>query len=174
MRNKAISDGFIKNDTCLAQQGFGYEFSGSTIVTVMVNGNKLVSANSGDSRAVIGSLKDKDYSLKPEESKALCVEENDRQWVAIPITRDHKPDDPIEKQRILERGGRIDSYKGKFGENVGPMRVWLRKESYPGLAMSRSIGDACAHSVGVVADPGKSKFKLGGKRLFNSNRDQRV
>jgi serine/threonine protein phosphatase PrpC len=174
MRNKAISDGFIKNDTCLAQQGFGYEFSGSTIVTVMVNGNKLVSANSGDSRAVIGSLKDKDYSLKPEESKALCVEENDRQWLAIPITRDHKPDDPIEKQRILERGGRIDSYKGKFGENVGPMRVWLRKESYPGLAMSRSIGDACAHSVGVVADPGKSKFKLGGKRLFNSNRDQRV
>jgi serine/threonine protein phosphatase PrpC len=78
MRNKAISEGFIKNDRCLAQQGFGYEFSGSTIVTVMVNGNKLVSANSGDSRAVIGSLKDKDYSLKPEESKALCVEENDR------------------------------------------------------------------------------------------------
>jgi len=160
MRNKAISEGFIKNDRCLAQQGFGYEFSGSTIVTVMVNGNKLVSANSGDSRAVIGSLKDKDYSLKLEESKALCVEENDRQWVAIPITRDHKPDDPIEKQRILDRGGRIDSYKGKFGENVGPMRVWLRKESYPGLAMSRSIGDACAHSVGVVADPGKSKIQI--------------
>lgn len=46
---------------CLANQGFGYEFSGSTIVTVMVNGNKLVSSNSGDSRAVLGSLKDKDY-----------------------------------------------------------------------------------------------------------------
>ena len=44
----------------------------------MVNGNKLISANSGDSRAVLGSLKDKDYSLKQGESKALCVEENDR------------------------------------------------------------------------------------------------
>jgi serine/threonine protein phosphatase PrpC len=122
----------------------------------MVNGNKLVSANAGDSRAVLGSLKDKDYKPRREESKALCVEENDRQWVAKAITRDHKPDDPGERQRILDRGGRIDSYKGKFGENVGPMRVWLMKESYPGLAMSRSIGDACAHSVGVIAEPGKS------------------
>jgi serine/threonine protein phosphatase PrpC len=155
MRNKVITDGFMKNEAFLQQQGFGYEFSGSTIVTVMVNGNKLVSANAGDSRAVLGSLKDKDYIPKKEESKALCVEEYDRQWVAIPITRDHKPDEPDEQQRIIERGGRIDSYKGRFGENVGPMRVWLKKEAFPGLAMSRSIGDACAHSVGVIADPGK-------------------
>jgi serine/threonine protein phosphatase PrpC len=61
MRNKVITEGFLKNEACLSQQGFGFEFSGSTIVTVMVNGNKLVSANSGDSRAVLGSLKDKDY-----------------------------------------------------------------------------------------------------------------
>jgi serine/threonine protein phosphatase PrpC len=49
-------------------------------VTVMVNGNKLLSANAGDSRAILGALKDKDYKLKTEfeESKALCVEENDR------------------------------------------------------------------------------------------------
>lgn len=96
MRNKVIIEGFLKNDAMLAHQGFGYEFSGSTIVTVMVNGNKLVSANSGDSRAVIGSLKDKDYVPKKEESKALCVEDHDRQWVAIPLTRDHKPDDSDE------------------------------------------------------------------------------
>lgn len=91
----------------------------------MVNGNKIVTANSGDSRAILGSLKDKDYMIKDDESKALCVEDNDRQWVSVPITRDHKPDEPDEKKRILERGGRIDSYKGRFGENVGPMRVWL-------------------------------------------------
>lgn len=51
--------------------------------------------------------------------------------------------------------GRIESYKGRYGENVGPARVWLKNEQYPGLAMSRSIGDACAHSVGVSALPGK-------------------
>lgn len=49
--------------------------------------------------------------------------------------------------------GRIECYKGRHGENVGPARVWLKHEQYPGLAMSRSIGDACAHSVGVSALP---------------------
>jgi hypothetical protein len=39
---------------------------------------------------------DKDYVPKKEESKALCVEDHDRQWVAIPLTRDHKPDEPDE------------------------------------------------------------------------------
>jgi serine/threonine protein phosphatase PrpC len=29
----------------------------------MVSGNKLVTANSGDSRAVVGSLKDRTYKL---------------------------------------------------------------------------------------------------------------
>ena len=83
------------------------------------------------------------------------MEENDRQWISKPLTRDHKPDDPDEKERILGRGGRIDCYKGRMGEDVGPARVWLKKEAFPGLAMSRSIGDACAHSVGVIAAPGK-------------------
>ena len=78
LRNKAIVNGFIKNDAFLAKQGFGYEFSGSTIVTVMVNGNKLVSANSGDSRAVLGSLLDKDYVVKEAETKALCMEDNNK------------------------------------------------------------------------------------------------
>jgi len=71
------------------------------------------------------------------------------------ITRDHKPDDPDEEVRITAMNGRIESYKGRYGENVGPARVWLKSEQYPGLAMSRSIGDACAHSVGVSALPGK-------------------
>ena len=41
-----------------------------------------------------------------------------------------------------------------FDDNcVGPHRVWLADEMTPGLAMSRSIGDAVAHSVGVTAVP---------------------
>jgi serine/threonine protein phosphatase PrpC len=33
------------------------------------------------------------------------------------------------------------------------MRVWLKYEDSPGLAMSRSLGDAVAESVGVIAVP---------------------
>ena len=70
----------------------------------MIQGNKLVTANAGDSRAVIGSLKDINYTIKDKviESKALSVEENDRIWIAKQITRDHKPDDPDEKERITK------------------------------------------------------------------------
>ena len=34
--HKVFTEGFRKNDIGLKHQGFGYEFSGSTIVTAMV------------------------------------------------------------------------------------------------------------------------------------------
>ena len=127
------------------------------MVTVMISGNQIVTANAGDSRATIGSLKSSNYVMKDTkiESKALSMEDGNRIWHAKQVTRDHKPDDPDEQARIEKQNGRIESYKGRSGENVGPARVWLKTENYPGLAMSRSLGDACAHSVGVSSDPGK-------------------
>lgn len=35
----------------------------------------------------------------------------------------------------------------------GPKRVWLKNKQVPGLAMTRSIGDMAATSVGVTAKP---------------------
>ena len=35
----------------------------------------------------------------------------------------------------------------------GPKRVWLKNKQVPGLAMTRSIGDMSASSVGVTAEP---------------------
>lgn len=58
---KVFTDGFRNNDRNLKHQGFGYEFSGTTIVTAMVQGNRIVTANAGDSRAVIGSLRSRHY-----------------------------------------------------------------------------------------------------------------
>jgi len=36
---------------------------------------------------------------------------------------------------------------------MGPLRVWLHNQSFPGLAMTRSLGDAHAKKAGVIADP---------------------
>lgn len=36
----------------------------------------------------------------------------------------------------------------------------MKNEDTPGLAMSRSLGDGLAHSVGVSCDPGKFKLSL--------------
>jgi len=44
--------------------------------------------------------------------------------------------------------------KLEAGIKSGPFRVWLKNQNYPGLAMSRSIGDLVASSIGVTCDPG--------------------
>jgi hypothetical protein len=63
---------------------------------------------------------------------------------------------PEERQRIesnkgLIKGGRVN----EFGEEEGILRIWKKGKDFPGLAMSRSIGDGVAHKIGVIADPGK-------------------
>ena len=39
------------------------------------------------------------------------------------------------------------------GKEVGPYRVWLGEAQLLGLAMSRSLGDTLAHSIGVSPKP---------------------
>lgn len=41
----------------------------------------------------------------------------------------------------------------------GPKRVWLKNKQVPGLAMTRSIGDLVAASVGVTSEPEIQIFK---------------
>lgn len=69
-------------------------FSGSTCVSILTYGNKLYSANVGDSRAVV-------IRQVPDSNKCTV-------W---PVSRDHKPDDPEETKVILAANGRIDSYR---------------------------------------------------------------
>ena len=83
-------------------------------------------------------------------------------WISNPLSRDHKPDIPEEKERINISGGRVSSYIDVdpvtgIKMQSGPARVYLRFDDYPGLAMSRSLGDMVAHSVGVSSEPGKHK-----------------
>ena len=82
-------------------------------------------------------------------------------WVSHDLSRDHKPSDKDEAERIIRRRGRIEPFRGlikyKIDENnefIGPARVWLKDDDIPGLAMSRSYGDQVAASVGVIAEPG--------------------
>lgn len=78
----------------------------------------------------------------------------------MPLSRDHKPDDKDEAAVISQNNGRIDSYRDQNGAPIGPKRVWLKNEDIPGLAMTRSFGDATAARVGVNAIPEIKEFDL--------------
>ena len=105
-------------------------FSGTTCVMVLQIGEKILCANVGDSRAIM-------------------VKENNK---IIPLSVDQKPDDPEESKRIVENGGEISQFE-EDGEKSGPFRVWKKGEEYPGIAMSRSIGDFIATTLGVIPLP---------------------
>ena len=53
----------------------------------------------------------------------------------------------------MKCGGRIDSFRDPDRNPIGPLRVWLKNEDIPGLAMTRSFGDDMAARVGVIAEP---------------------
>jgi len=124
---KKVEDDIIRNfriDT---------EFSGTTLSMAIIRENKIIGVNIGDSRVIIGK----------EENGKIIAEE---------LTHDHKPDSPGEKERILAAGGRVFAVEYEDGID-GPPRVWLGHMDVPGLAMSRSLGDAVAHTAGVISDP---------------------
>lgn len=129
------------NKSLCADPTVDTQYSGSTCVTIILTKNKVISANAGDSRAVMGRF-------------------TDGEWKNIDLTIDQKPNDPAEKKRILEHGGRIEAYKDENGNDFGPPRVWLKDEDVPGLAMSRSFGDEVAASVGTISEPELKNFEI--------------
>ena len=73
--------------------------------------------------------------------------------VTLQLTVDHKPDMPAEAARIVGSGGRV-----KVVHETA--RVYLSTDDIPGLAMSRSLGDFVAHSVGVSSEPEFFEYDL--------------
>ena len=128
---------FHKTDEDLKSQSFDTNLSGSTCSVLIFDRNTLFSANAGDSRAVLYSAR----SIKA-------------------LTEDHKPCLPVERRRVIEHGGRVDTIKGSKRQSLGPSRVWMHGQNTPGLAMSRSLGDRLAHTLGVSTDPEIKRFEL--------------
>ena len=104
--------------------------SGSCAVVVLIVGDICYVANLGDSRAVMsGEGGGKVY----------------------PLSKDHKPNDVAERQRIEKAGGRIYQSSAQIGPNqqiLGPYRI------LPGrLSVCRSFGDFEAKVVEYGGNP---------------------
>ena len=141
-----IKRAFILADIQLKKVNFDSSESGTTCNLIIHISNHLICANVGDSRAIVAISDINDPNLSFLR--------------AIPLSIDYKPELPEEQSRILMSGGVVRQARNEFGVGVGPYRVFGQGKDYPGLAMSRSIGDLDAKNFGVIAEPGIKEFDL--------------
>ena len=139
---KQIHSFFNQLDSGIKEQKFDIHFSGSTSVIVFRLGKRLICANVGDSRAIL---------VKKDIIEHLSI--------------DHKPSLPKEKSRIESKGGEVHPCEDDDGDDA-IMRVWVKGEDYPGIAVSRSIGDEVASTVGVDSTPEIIEKSLEGDEKF--------
>ena len=142
-----IKDIYQKADKKLLNQNFNSNFSGSTCVIVFQIGNNLICSNVGDSRAILI------YTSEENDSKLSSAK-------VFELSKDQKPELPEEKKRIYKMGGVVDQMLDSKGRRNGPFRVWAGKKNYPGLAMSRCIGDLKGKSCGLISEPEIIEYTL--------------
>ena len=142
-----IKDIYQEIDNELLNQNFNSNFSGTTCIIVFQIGDKLICSNVGDSRAILI------YTSKIEDIDLLSTK-------IYELSYDQKPDIPKEKKRIYSMGGIVDQMLDNKGKRNGPFRVWDGNNNYPGLAMSRSIGDLKGKKCGLISEPEIIEYNL--------------
>ena len=147
-----ITQAFVETDQQLKNVSFDAYESGCTCVLVIHVGSHIICANVGDSRAIVVYDQQGDNNLN--------------NYNGIPLSKDFKPELPEETKRILMSGGEVRQIEDISGERLGPFRVWARGKGYPGLAMSRSIGDLKGKEIGVIPDPGILEYNLCDKTKY--------
>jgi serine/threonine protein phosphatase PrpC len=128
-----------------------FHLRASAMTTAGPGYGKLIIANCGDSRCVLG--------------KRL----SNGNYAPVQLSNDHKPDNPDERKRVIAAGGHLgcrqalvnQGSRGMVSVPVGPTRVWYQyKGDTLGLAMSRSLGDSVVHRFGVSAEPEITEYQL--------------
>ena len=127
------------------QDYFNCDYSGSTCVSLLLKQRDMSSvyvANVGDSRTIV-------------------IRENPGNfWTSEQLSRDHKPTEKDEYQRIIDMDGEIEAIEDDNGNWTGPLRVWEKGSEGPGLAMTRSLGDKVGSKIGVVCTPEVTKYTI--------------
>ena len=131
----------------ISNETYDINFSGSTCVFVARIYDRILISNIGDSRAII-------------------VYKNKASYKVEALTKDHKPNLPEERKRIEMKGGVVKPHEDDKNYSDAIMRVWVKGEEYPGIAISRTIGDKVAKTVGVVCTPDVFEREVNGKEAF--------
>ena len=147
-----IRQAFISTDHQILNSHINVQHSGTTCLLVIIIGIHLIAANVGDSRGVVAFNQNNDPNLSKLKVSPLSV--------------DYKLEIPKERNRVTQKGGIVKQLKDSMGNGAGPFRVFVRGKDYPGLAMSRSIGDSIAKSIGVISEPGLVEYLINDTTKF--------
>jgi serine/threonine protein phosphatase PrpC len=131
--------------------------SGTTAVLVLFTHDTIWTCSVGDSRAVLAAHpKHFRLPVQPviQNPSSFKVPVNPKRALkAVVLTLDQKPNISYELERIKKAGGVVAQATDSEGQRVGPYRIWKPNSTLPGLAMSRSLGDSIAKSIGVTSKP---------------------
>ena len=142
--SKIIKNVFIDiNKSLILNKNIDTSKSGSTCCSIILSQKKIISINLGDSRCILG--------------KYIPIKNI---WSFINISRDHKPQEKDEKERIIKEGGKISKEKDDFGNFKGITRIWFKDGGNIGLALTRSFGDEIMSKVGIICEPEIKEFFL--------------
>eukprot|EP00747_Dinoflagellata_sp_TGD_P164338 gnl/TRDRNA2_/TRDRNA2_184142_c0_seq1.p1 gnl/TRDRNA2_/TRDRNA2_184142_c0~~gnl/TRDRNA2_/TRDRNA2_184142_c0_seq1.p1 ORF type:complete len:844 (+),score=110.49 gnl/TRDRNA2_/TRDRNA2_184142_c0_seq1:65-2533(+) len=145
---------FHQTQLGMRDQNFDTEHSGTTAALALVlnipsppgeqearsSETWLFVAHVGDSRIILASRRE-------DEPTAFTV---------TALTRDHRPDEPEEAERVRREGGEVR----KLHRNSGAVRVFAGGQDRPALALTRTLGATGAAGCGVSAEPEVSAYRL--------------
>eukprot|EP00397_Hematodinium_sp_SG-2012_P004771 GEMP01004785.1.p1 GENE.GEMP01004785.1~~GEMP01004785.1.p1 ORF type:complete len:763 (+),score=160.95 GEMP01004785.1:231-2519(+) len=124
--SEALAQAQVDLQELATQKNLNFNASGSTCSILMHEGQNIHLSTVGDSKIMVASYNRHDSRLRM-------------------ISTDHRPDFPTEKARIEATGD-------PPGE-VRDGRVYVKGQNYPGLTMSRAMGDWCCAERGVIQTP---------------------
>jgi serine/threonine protein phosphatase PrpC len=156
------------NEMMHQASSFDDSSSGTTAVSVWIEGTTIKVANLGDSRAIV------------------AARQSNGKLKAIALSQDQTPYRQDERERCKKTGCRVltmDQLEGyaptgpeyeNWGVNLGeeiddggdPPRIWHPTKPFPGTAFTRSIGDHVAEALGVFATPEILSFDLDSSHEF--------
>ena len=134
-KQNLIKKSIFKLEKELYNKNFNIAFSGSTLLTLFILDDFLVCCCVGDSKCL------------------LFKESINEQWSYVILSTEHKPNIESEKNRIENKGGEIHPFYNEKSEPEGDNRVWTKGKQYPGLSLTRAIGDTVGKKIGIISEP---------------------
>lgn len=148
LKSFAKVQGLLEKATALKTIDAARSGTTCSIVLHLIQQRLLYVAHVGDSRVVLG--------------KKIKQAGGGEVWKAVDLTTDHKPELPEERERIEKNGG-VVVFDGGWNYRVfAKGKRDARGKRYPGLNMSRAMGDLQGfHDAGISASPDIVKRLVG-------------